>query len=87
MSYFGYVFEVPWSDLDESKSQLYRRTNPTRQTQQDDGFSFLRAGLRLIVAAVPAREWANVSAMDFKLSRQQFESFLERGAAASDCDP
>jgi len=82
MSYFGYAFEVPWSDLDESKTQLYPK-DKSNKTMVSLTF---RSGLRLVVTAIPAKEWANGFAKDFKLSPQQFESFAGRGAAASDYD-
>jgi hypothetical protein len=80
LSYLGYEFEVPWSDLDESKTQLYPKDNPDKKM----AFLFFRSGLRLVVKAVPPREWAHYFATDWKLSPQQVDAFMGHEAAKSD---
>lgn len=80
LSYCGYEFEVPWTDLDESKTQLYPKDNPDKKM----AFLFFRSGLRLVVKAVPPREWAHFFATDWKLSPQQVEAFMGHEAARSD---
>ncbi len=47
LSYFGYEFEVPWSDLDESKTKSYR----------DMTLLVFHSGLRLLVGASPPKLW------------------------------
>ncbi|MGC2327761.1 MAG: hypothetical protein WA604_13685 [Candidatus Sulfotelmatobacter sp.] len=80
LSYLGYEFEVPWTDLDESKTKLYPKDNPDKKM----AFLFFRSGLRLVVKAVPPREWARFFATDWKLSPQQVEAFMGHEAAISD---
>lgn len=55
LSYFGYDFEVPWSDLDESKTKLFPVDKPVKTAAV---LSF-RSGLRLRVSAVRAHEWSS----------------------------
>lgn len=56
LSYLGYEFEVPWSDLDETKTVLYPKDKPEK-TRVVLAF---RSGLRLMVMAVPPREFAQL---------------------------
>jgi len=80
LSYFGYEFEVPWSDLDESKTILYPKDKPEKTRV----VLTFRSGLRLMLTAVPAREFAGEFATDFKLPAQKFEAVFGRGTATSD---
>lgn len=81
LSYFGYEFEVPWSDLDESKTILYPKDKP----EKTRAVLAFRSGLRLIVTAVPPREFADeFTKEDFKMSPAQIEAVFGRGAATSD---
>jgi hypothetical protein len=57
LSYVGYEFEVPWSDLDETQTKLYPKDKPEK-TRVVLAF---RSGLRLMVTAIPAHEWTNTS--------------------------
>ncbi len=59
VSYFGYEFEVPWGDLDESQTKLYPADQPVKTV----AVLTFRSGLRLKVAAFPAHEWG-ISASD-----------------------
>jgi hypothetical protein len=68
--YFGYEFEVPWSDLDETQTQLYPKDKPEK-TRADLRF---RSGLRVLVTASPPRSWATELATDFKVSPRRVES-------------
>jgi hypothetical protein len=70
LSYFGYEFEVPWSDLDESQTKLYPNDKPEK-TRVDLRF---RSGLRLLATALPPRGWANELAIDMKTSPQRIEA-------------
>jgi hypothetical protein len=69
LSYFGYEFDVPWSDLDETQIKLYPKEKPDK-TRVDLRF---RSGLRLWVTAIPPRSWATELAADFKVPPQQVE--------------
>jgi hypothetical protein len=80
LSYFGYEFEVPWSDLDESKTTLYPKDKPEKTRV----VLTFRSGLRLMMTAVPAREFADEFATDFKMPAQKLEAVFGRGAATSD---
>lgn len=48
LAYLGYEFEVPWSDLDQSKTVLYPKDKPNK-TRVVLAF---KSGLRLMVTAV-----------------------------------
>ena len=70
LSYFGYEFEIPWSDLDETQTRLY----PTEKAEKSRVDLRFRSGLRLLVTAVPPREWANGLAKEMKTSPQKIEA-------------
>jgi hypothetical protein len=80
LSYFGYEFEVPWSDLDETKTTLY----PKDKVEKTRVVLAFRSGLRLMVTAVPARELVNFVATEFKIQPQGFEILFGPGTSASD---
>ncbi len=80
LTYFGYEFEVPWSDLDETGTTLYPKDKPEKTRV----VLTFRSGLQLMVTAVPAREFAAEFATDFKMPAQKFEAVFGRGAATSD---
>lgn len=80
LSYLGYDFEVPWNDLDESKTELYPKDKPDKTMV----VLTFRSGLRLRVTAFPTGEWMTLFTRDFKLSPQQFDQFVGHEAAKSD---
>ena len=57
LSYFGYEFEVPWNDLDETQNKFYPKDKPEK-TMVDLRF---RSGLRLRFKSLPAHVWRNDS--------------------------
>ena len=57
LSSFGYQFEVPWSDLDETQTKLYPADKPVKTAVP---LTF-RSGLRLRANTIPAHEWAKES--------------------------
>jgi hypothetical protein len=67
LSYVGYDFEVPWSDLDEARTTLY----PTDKSDKTEAVLVFRSGLRLTVTALPAKQFAHEFAADFTTSTQQ----------------
>ena len=70
LSYFGYVFDVPWSDLDETQTKLYPKDKPNK-TRVDLRF---RSGLRVLVSAIPPQTWATQLSTDFKVPLQRVEA-------------
>lgn len=84
LSYFGYEFEVPWDDLDESKTQLYPKDKPGKTRV----VLVFRSGLRLMMSAIPPREMADAfinGTLGFgKIPPQGVDLLFGRGAAASD---
>ncbi len=70
LSYFGYEFEIPWSDLDDTQTKLYPKDKPDK-IRVDLRF---RSGLRLLVTAIPPGEWANDLSTEMKLPVRQFQS-------------
>jgi hypothetical protein len=81
LSYVGYEFEVPWSDLDKTKTAQYPKDKPNKTRV----VLTFRSGLRLMVTAVPAGEWVQeFTRGDFRMPRQTFEAVFGHQAAASD---
>lgn len=56
-AYFGYDFEVPWSDLDETQTKLYPKDKPEK-FRVDLHF---HSGLRLVVSAAPPGVWGQTT--------------------------
>lgn len=79
LSYFGYEFEVPWSDLDEVQTKL----SPKDKPEQNGVDLRFHSGLRLSVTVTPPRQWAN-AATEIKLSPQDIESVYGQEALRSD---
>ncbi len=67
LSYVGYDFDVPWTDLDEAKTVLY----PKHKREKTEVVLAFHSGLRLMVTAVPAREFAREFAAEFTTSPPQ----------------
>lgn len=84
LSYLGYEFEIPWDDLDESKTQLYPKDKPAKIRALLD----FRSGLRVMVGAIPPREMADGFTrgnLGFgKMPPQAVELLFGHGAATSD---
>jgi hypothetical protein len=80
LSYFGYQFEVPWCDLDDTQTKLFPKDKPTKN-KVDLHFS---SGLRLVFTALPSREFANGLPENFKVSPQAIESVFGRDTMKSD---
>lgn len=55
LSYVGYDFEVPWTDLDDSKTKLY----PENKPEKTMAVLTFRSGLRLMVLAGQPRSFAS----------------------------
>ncbi len=51
LAYLGYEFEVPWDDLDQSKSQLYPKDKPEKTRV----LLVFRSGLEMMVTSGPPR--------------------------------
>jgi hypothetical protein len=80
LSYFGYEFEVPWSDLDPAQTRLYPKGHP----HPNRAVLTFRSGLRLMVTALPPDEWRNNIAAEMKISPEQLESAFGRDMTDSD---
>jgi hypothetical protein len=78
VSYVGYEFEIPWTDLDETRTRSVPKDNPYMV-----GLVF-RSGLHLIVSASPPRMLPSEFARDWKVSPQKLELVFGHGAAQSD---
>lgn len=79
VSYVGYEFEIPWTDLDETQT----RSVPKKDDPYMVGLVF-RSGLHLIVSAGPAHALPDEFAREWKLSPQALETFFGQEAAQSD---
>ncbi len=80
LSYFGYDFEVPWTDLDDNLTKLSPKDKPEKH-RVDLHF---RSGLRVVVAAVPSREWSRGVAEEMKVSPEAIEAAFGPGTSRSD---
>ena len=78
LSYVGYEFEIPWTDLDETRTRSIPKDNPYMVGL------FFRSGLNLIVSASPPRMLPNKFAREWKVSPQKLESVFGPGASQSD---
>lgn len=68
LSYFGYEFEVPWTDLDQTQTKLSPAETPCKAVLT------FRSGLRMAVTAIPPREWAKNLAAEMKVPQERVES-------------
>ena len=81
LSYLGYEFEVPWSDLDESKTERYPQNKPDKSMAR----LHFRSGLQSIVITGPPHSMADqMTRTDFKMSPQAFTAVFGQQAADSD---
>lgn len=80
LSYLGYDFEVPWNDLDQSKTELY----PKDKSEKRSVICVFNSGLRLWLKVIPPREFADLWATDFKTPPRTFEAIFGAGSARSD---
>ena len=80
LSYFGYEFEVPWSDLDESQTKFYP-TSTSEKTKVDLQF---RSGLRLLFSVIPPRTWAKQLAANSNVSQEAIEAVFGHETMKSD---
>jgi hypothetical protein len=80
LSYLGYEFEVPWADLDSSKTQLYPKDNPTKTMVV---ISF-RSGLRIMITSHNPGESVEVWTSEFKIPPRNLEAIFGPGSAKSD---
>ena len=80
LSYFGYEFEVPWNDIDETQTKLYPKEKPTRVVL------VFRSGLRLMITSLPARELINGISREIETSPQNMEAMFGHEAMKSDYD-
>ncbi len=78
LSYLGYEFEIPWTDLDESQTRQFPKDNPAMAVL------VFRSGLHLIVSTGPARVLPDGFAREWKTSPQALETLFGRGAAQSE---
>lgn len=73
LSYFGYEFEVPWSDLDKTQTKLYPRDKPEKARV---AFVF-RSGLRLIVTTIDPRSWGDYFVTKLKIPTQNIAAWMK----------
>jgi len=72
LSYLGYEFQVPWSDLDETQTKLY----PSDKPQKVRADLHFHSGLRLAVSVGPPRTIETQVANDIHTSPQVFEALF-----------
>jgi hypothetical protein len=79
LSYVGFEFEVPWNDLDDSKTQLYPKNKP-----KTVAILVFRSGLRIMVTSFRPREFADMWEKDFETPARNIEAIFGAGSANSD---
>src|SRR5271170_3305291 len=80
LSYAGFDFEVPWSDLDGSKTQLYPKNNPEKTMV----VLVFRSGLRIMVTSLRPRELSDMWEKNFKTPPRNIDAIFGAGSANSD---
>jgi hypothetical protein len=80
LSYFGYEFEVPWNDLDETQTKFFPKDKPEK-TKVDLRF---HSGLRLVFSAHSSRESVTDLPSDFSTSSRDLESVFGPETMKSD---
>lgn len=78
LSYVGYEFEVPWTDLDQNQTRSVPKDHPEMVAL------VFRSGLHLTVSASPPRVFPNGFAREWKVSPQNVETVFGHGAGQSD---
>jgi len=63
LSYFGYEFEIPWNDLDETKTEVHG----------DMVVLSFHSGLKMMVGASPAKLWVNGLASSWHVSQARLQ--------------
>lgn len=80
LSYLGYAFEVPWTDLDESQTKQY----PTDKTAKFRVDLHFKSGLRLLVTSVPARSLVDGLPKEFNTSPKKLAAAFGPDTMKSD---
>jgi hypothetical protein len=80
LSYVGYDFEVPWDDIDESKTQLYPKDSSVKTMV----VLVFRSGLKIMVNSLHPREFAYMWEKDYKMPARNMDAIFGPGSANSD---
>lgn len=80
LSYFGYEFEVPWTDLDDNQTKFYPKDKPDKFLVN----LHFHSGLQVRISAAPAGVWSKQLSTQFNTSPQTLESVFGRGVMKSD---
>ena len=80
LSYFGYEFEVPWTDIDDTKTKFYPKDKPEKSKVE----LHFHSGLRLLISSLPPKVWANQLSREFSVSAQNLESLFGHETMKSD---
>jgi len=80
LSYVGYDFEVPWSDLDQTQTRLY----PQDRAEKNEAVLTFRSGLKVTIIAVPARQFVRDFSSDFSVGPHIVNTSFGRGGVPSD---
>ena len=70
LSYLGYEFEVPWSDLDDSLTRLHPQDKPDKTSV----LLRFRSGLAMMVSITPAHYWSTDLAKAARVPRSSIEA-------------
>jgi hypothetical protein len=84
LSYFGYQFEVPWNDIDDTQTKLYPHDQPTRDTMAVWSFSppvHNRDNMLLLIKSVALSR--NADGGIFTIQNPFFQGFQQGNLAAT----
>jgi hypothetical protein len=77
LSSLGYEFEVPWNDLDDSKTRFHPTDRPIRTA----AIFLFRSGMSLAITFLHARESAGLYAKDLELPPRDIRAIFGRGSS------
>jgi hypothetical protein len=80
LSYVGYDFEVPWNDIDKSKTQLQPKNSPAKTMV----VLVFRSGLKIMVTSLRPGEFAYMWEKDYKMPARNMDAIFGPGSADSD---
>jgi hypothetical protein len=81
VSYLGYEFEVPWNDLDESKTELFPKDKPNKTVVR----LHFRSGLQIVAIAGQPHSFADqFTKTEWKMSPEAFAAVFGHNAPTSD---
>jgi len=80
LSYLGYDFDVPWADLDDSKTELFPKHKPEKTMAR----LHFRSGLQVVVLTGPPHSFYDQFTHEVQMTPQAFAAVFGPEATTSD---